>query len=144
MSKKEFDTDATYGGQREIADAIRGISASMATDITLSVSGKAADAKATGDAIGSLAADGNYVKKSDTKNVCENIGILDTRMKTNSDAIELKANSADVYNKTTIDGLISDDGTTKTLFGMIVTIDAETGAVTLSEPEPEPEPEPEG
>jgi len=31
--------------------------------------------------------------------------------------------------------LISDDGTTKTLFGMIVTIDADTGAVTLTEPE---------
>ena len=31
--------------------------------------------------------------------------------------------------------LISDDGETKMLFGMIVTIDDSTGAVTLTEPE---------
>ena len=31
-------------------------------------------------------------------------------------------------------GLISDDGTTKMLFGMVVTIDGETGAVTLTAP----------
>ena len=31
--------------------------------------------------------------------------------------------------------LISDDGTTKMLFGMVVTIDGTTGAVTLTEPE---------
>ena len=31
--------------------------------------------------------------------------------------------------------LISDDGETKTLFGMIVTIDESTGAVSLTEPE---------
>ena len=30
--------------------------------------------------------------------------------------------------------LISDDGEVKTLFGLIVTIDQDTGAVTLSEP----------
>ena len=32
-------------------------------------------------------------------------------------------------------GLISDDGETKTLFGMVVTIDGTTGAVTLTAPE---------
>jgi len=34
-----------------------------------------------------------------------------------------------------IDKLISDDGETKMLFGMVVTIDESTGAVTLAEPE---------
>lgn len=31
--------------------------------------------------------------------------------------------------------LISDDGETKTLFGLIVTIDPDTGVVSLAEPE---------
>ena len=118
----EFDRDATYGGQKEIAAALRTIGASVATDKTLSVSDKAADAKATGDAIGKVASDGNYIKASTTKNVCENIGILDTRAKTNADAV------------TTLNALIADDGTTKTLFGLVVSIDAETGVVSLSEP----------
>ena len=134
----EFDRDATYGGQKEIAAALRTISASVATDKTLSVSDKAADAKATGDAIGKVASDGNYIKASTTKNVCENIGILDTRAKTNADAIELKADASDVYDKNTINGLIADDGTTKTLFGLVVSIDADTGVVSLSEPVTEP------
>ena len=128
----EFDRDATYGGQKEIAAALRTIGASVATDKTLSVSDKAADAKATGDAIGKVASDGNYIKASTTKNVCENIGILDTRAKTNADAIELKADAS------TVSGLIADDGTTKTLFGLVVSIDADTGVVSLSEPVTEP------
>ncbi len=33
--------------------------------------------------------------------------------------------------------LISDDGTTKKLFGMVVTIDESTGAVTLTKPQAE-------
>lgn len=33
--------------------------------------------------------------------------------------------------------LISDDGETKMLFGMVVTIDNSTGAVTLTEPQAE-------
>ena len=36
-----------------------------------------------------------------------------------------------------ISELISDDGTTKMLFGMVVTIDGTTGAVSLSEPQAE-------
>lgn len=36
---------------------------------------------------------------------------------------------------TDLKALISDDGTTKMLFGMVVTIDGTTGAVTLAEPE---------
>ena len=36
-----------------------------------------------------------------------------------------------------ISELISDDGTTKMLFGMVVTIDDSTGAVTLTEPQAE-------
>lgn len=118
----EFTRDATEAGQKLIAEAIQDIAASVSTDKTLSTTDKAADAKAVGDAIGSLASDGNYVKKSDTKNVCENIGILDTRAKTNADAI------------TTLNSLISDDGETKLLFGLVVSIDAGTGAVTLFEP----------
>ena len=34
----------------------------------------------------------------------------------------------------TLKGLISDDGTTKTLFGMTVTIDGTTGVVSLTAP----------
>lgn len=51
-----------------------------------------------------------------------------------ADAFAGKADAADVYNKTAIDGLISDDGTTKMLFGKVVTIDGETGAVSLADP----------
>ena len=125
---KEYTRDATEYGQLKIVEALQTIGASVATDTTLSVSGKAADAKATGDAIGSVASDGDYIKKSTTKNVCENLVILDTRAKTNADAIALKADTS------TVSGLISDDGTTKTLFGLVVSIDADTGVVSLSEP----------
>ena len=125
---KEYTRDATEYGQLKIVEALQTIGASVATDTTLSVSGKAADAKATGDAIGSVASDGDYIKKSTTKNVCENLVILDTRAKTNADAIALKADAS------TVSGLISDDGTTKTLFGLVVSIDADTGVVSLSEP----------
>ena len=129
---KEYTRDASEYGQMKIVEALEGIGASVSTDKTLSTADKAADAKATGDAIGSVASDGNYIKKSDTKNVCENIGILDTRAKTNADAIALKADAS------TVSGLISDDGTTKTLFGLVVSIDADTGVVSLSEPVTEP------
>jgi len=131
----EFTRDASEAGQKLIADAITGlgISVSASTDKTLTVEDKPADAKATGtaigaveDAVGAVAADGNYIKASETKDVCENLGILDTRAKTNADAIS------------TLNGLISDDGTTKLLFGLVVSIDADTGAVTLSEPVAEP------
>ena len=162
---REFDKDATYSGQKEIADAIKGISVSVAPDTTLSVAGKPADAKAAGDAIGAVddkigavAADGNYIKASETKDVCENIGILDTRAKTNADAIGTVADDGnyikasetknvcenlgilDTRAKTnadavsTLNTLIADDGTTKTLFGLVVSIDAGTGVVSLSEP----------
>ena len=36
-----------------------------------------------------------------------------------------------------ISELISDDGTTKTLFGMVVTIDDSDGSITLTAPEAE-------
>lgn len=39
------------------------------------------------DRIGTVAEDGNYIEKSDTKNVSENLKVLDTRAKTNADAI---------------------------------------------------------
>ena len=128
---KEFSKDASEYGQKLIADAIAGLNGSISAtlDETLSVTGKGADAKAVGDAIGSVASDGNYIKKSDTKNVCENIGLLDTQVKTNADAIGTASGKI-----TALEGLIADDGTTKTLFGLVVAIDAGTGAVTLSEP----------
>jgi len=119
---REYTRDASEYGQLKIAEALQGIGASVSTDKTLSTADKAADAKAVGDAIGSVASNGNYIKKSDTKNVCENLGILDTRAKTNADAIG------------TLNSLIADDGTTKTLFGLVVSINAETGVVSLSEP----------
>ena len=126
---REYTRDASEYGQQLIADAINKVALSVSTDTTLSVAGKSADAKAVGDAIGKVSDDGNYIKKSATKNVCENIGILDTRAKTNADAITTNGTAI-----TTLNGLISDDGTTKLLFGKVVTIDAETGAVTLSDP----------
>ena len=119
---REYTRDASEYGQQLIADAIEKIAVSVATDDTLTEEGASADAKAVGDAIGKVSDDGNYIKKSATKNVCENIGILDTRAKTNADAI------------TTLNGLINDDGTTKLLFGKVVTINAETGVVSLSDP----------
>ena len=125
----EFSRDASEAGQKLIAEAIQGIAASVSTDKTLSTADKAADAKAVGDAVGSIASNGNYVKKSGTKNVCENISILDTRAKTNADAISTADGKISA-----LQSLIADDGTTKTLFGLVVSIDAETGAVTLSEP----------
>ena len=50
------------------------------------------------------------------------------------DAIAGKAAASEVYNKTAIDALISNDGTTMMLFGKVVAIDGTTGAVTLSDP----------
>jgi len=128
---KEFSKDASEYGQKLIADAISAFSGSVSAslDDTLSVTGKGADAKAVGDAIGSIASNGNYIKKSGTKNVCENIGLLDTQVKTNADAIGTANGKI-----TALESLIADDGTTKTLFGLVVSINAETGAVTLSEP----------
>lgn len=133
---KEYTRDASEYGQQLIADAINKVALGVSTDTTLSVAGKSADAKAAGNAIGAVddkigavAEDGNYIKASETKDVCENLGILDTRAKTNADAITTNGTAI-----TTLNGLISDDGTTKLLFGKVVTIDAETGAVTLSDP----------
>lgn len=42
-------------------------------------------AKSNADAIGSLSADGNFIKKSTTKNVSENLSLLDTALKTFED-----------------------------------------------------------
>ena len=39
------------------------------------------------DKIGTLASDGNYIKKSDTNNVSQNLSVLDTQLKANTDAI---------------------------------------------------------
>ena len=52
--------------------------------------------------------------------------------KATGDAIALKADAEDV---TALNALISDDGTTMMLFGKVVTIDSETGVVSLSDPE---------
>lgn len=120
---REFRSGNTEHGNSMIAKALEKIGLSVAVDKTLTKEDTSAEAKAVGQAIGSIAANGNYVKKSETKNVCENISLLDTQVKTNADAIS------------GINGLISDDGTTKTLFGMVVSIDSETGAVTLTEPQ---------
>ena len=126
---REYTRDASEYGQQQIADAIKTVALGTQVDTTLSVSGKAADSKTVGDTIGAVddkigavAEDGNYIKASETKDVCENLGILDTRAKTNADGISA------------LSSLIADDGTTKTLFGLVVSIDAETGVVSLSEP----------
>ena len=47
-------------------------------------------------------------------------------------AMTIRKDIEDLKDK--LDGLISDDGETKMLFGKIVTIDADTGAVTLADP----------
>ena len=53
--------------------------------------------------IGAVASDGNYIKASSTKNVAENLGLLDTQVKANADAIDankvhfFKVNSSDSY-----------------------------------------------
>ena len=125
----EYSRDASEYGQLKIAEALEKMGASVSTDKTLTKEDVAAEAKAVGDAVGKLSSNGNYIKKSTTKNVCENLGLLDTQVKANADAIALKASSSDVS------ALISNDGTTKTLFGLVVSINAETGAVTLSAPE---------
>lgn len=56
--------------------------------------------------------------------------------KATGDAIALKADAEDV---TALNALISDDGTTMMLFGKVVTIDADTGVVSLSDPEDDTE-----
>ena len=45
---------------------------------------------ALSDRIGSLTADGNYIKASNAKNVAENLVLLDTQVKANADAIALE------------------------------------------------------
>ena len=59
--------------------------------------------------IGSLTADGNYIKKSDTKNISENLGLLDTQLKTTTTAVSTEATTranADTALGTRIDGTI--------------------------------------
>ena len=51
---------------------------------------------ALGNRIGTLSADGNYIKKSDTKNVSENLSLLDTQVKANATAV-----SNEITNRTT-------------------------------------------
>ena len=51
---------------------------------------------ALGNRIGSVASDGNYIKASSTKNVAENLGLLDTQVKANATAI-----SNEITNRTT-------------------------------------------
>ena len=42
---------------------------------------------ALSDRIGSVATDGNYIKASTSKNIAENLGLIDTQVKANTDAI---------------------------------------------------------
>lgn len=49
--------------------------------------------KALSNRIGTVAEDGNYIKKSDTNNVSANLKVLDTKAKTNADNIQTNANN---------------------------------------------------
>ena len=49
--------------------------------------------KALSNRIGTVAEDGNYIKKSDTNNVSANLKVLDTKAKTNADNIQMNANN---------------------------------------------------
>lgn len=103
---REYTRDASEYGQQLIADAIGKIELSVSTDTTLLVSGVSADAKATGDAI-ALKAD-----QTDLTALSDNVTTLSNN----------------------VNALISDDGITMMLFGKVVTIDANTGVVSLADP----------
>ena len=93
------------------------------------------------NAIGSLSANGNYIKKSSTKNVCENLSLLDTQVKTNADAIAGKATAAttlsgygitDAYTKTEVDTALSGKAATATTLSGYGITDAYTKTETDS------------
>ncbi len=78
---------------------------------------------ALGNRIGTQSADGNYIKKSETKNLAENVAILDGQVKSNADAIAGKAAAAttisgygitDAYTKIEVDTALSGKAATAT------------------------------
>lgn len=93
------------------------------------------------NAIGSLSANGNYIKKSSTKNVCENLSLLDEQVKTNADAVAGKATAAttlsgygitDAYTKTEVDTALSGKAATATTLSGYGITDAYTKTETDS------------
>ena len=65
----------------------------------------AANLTALDSAIGMVAADGNYIKKSATNNVSQNVSALDTQVKTNADNIAMLQSST-----TAAVGTLTEDG----------------------------------
>ena len=99
VGHKAGDTDAqgnTYVTNefRRIINVANGVDANdaatvgqMNTAINVETSARTAADTALSDRIGTLAADGNYIKKSDTNNVSQNLTVLDTELKTLADRI---------------------------------------------------------
>ena len=99
VGHKAGDTDAqgnTYVTNefRRIINVANGVDANdvatvgqMNTAINVEASARTAADTALSDRIGTLLNDGNYIKKSDTNNVSQNLTVLDTQMKTNVDRI---------------------------------------------------------
>ena len=67
------------------------------TENTTAINNEKAERKAAdialSDRIGTVDADGKYIKKSGTNNVSENLKVLDTQAKTNADNIQTNANN---------------------------------------------------
>ena len=79
------------------------------TDRTTAVENEATAREAADTAlsgrIGTISADGNYIKKSDDKNLSENIGLLDTALKATNDTV--------ASNKTAIESALADEADTR-------------------------------
>ena len=100
------DTTGKVWTSKILADYVKGQVATETTNRTTAVSSEAtarsnADT-ALSDRIGSLTADGNYIKKASTNNVSANLTALDTQLKTTTTSV-----STEVTNRTNADTALS-------------------------------------
>jgi len=116
---EEFSRDATVAGQKEIADAIKGLGViATPVDNTLTEAGQAADAKAAGDRITSLetvVGDSEDGLVKDVTSLATTVGDADSGL-----VKGVADNASDISN---LQGLVSADGTTYTLFGKVITFE---------------------
>ena len=123
------------GLKKEVGDRTAAVEAEKAAR-------EAADT-ALSDRIGTVDADGNYIKKSATNNVSENLKVLDTQAKTNADAIaqetadrkaaigQLAVNGNYIEkDKNVSDNLVNLDNQAKVNADAIVETDKRTGGIT--------------